>query len=1107
MNKIGLLLCLVVPFAAARADTLQNPDHLCTSVPTMNVATDKVALLVSHRAYKALKPYIQQYKVEVEARFPVQLHMVEGAWGNPAEVRATIKSLHAKDGIAGVILVGAMPMHHFFMHEHANPNPLYYEDFNLEFADNNKDGVDDAYQGKPELKVWVANIRACEKVREDDIPGLRRFFAKTHDYYTGKAVPELRTLLFSTEIRTPDWAGTGDWFKRHGGTRFSAPGDVTMLEGKACTHKAALEAFKKHSYTLTYVGLHSDDTGHAMADEDLFAREIAEMRTGSLITINHGCFTANWTKTEQENNGPNCAMSWVFGKHLGQAVIAQVRSGGIGGDDLIYARLRAGDYLGKAYLPCKQAHEIEASPGDHTPGDIVSGILMIGNPFLTLKPVKHETTDRPRLVIRNAVYGDLANHAVVNVTQKVADWVEDSLPVEATADNFGDPANGIEKQLRVDYTLDGVDASETVDENQTLKIKRYGPSKGNWDSVAEQFVCPEKGTLLRSGHLGPCSGTGDPQFDSDSVASSELQQRRWLSYPGGRLCLNPATRHKFELAPMSADLALNIGGYVGTGVLRLDNLVEVHVENELSTTRRTTWFPYQIAFEASYPSGVALTGHDFFIDADSTLIRLLKLHRAAGKSVALSGKISGAKGARWDGARRAVVVEDPNWSYALCIAADASCTLSGGSWSIAIPVKTNDAELAIAFGFAAGCEGADTAIKRASSALAQPVTKSLATAKANMDGYLRRVPKPAAWGITGIPALGVTPERHRQAYYAAWSLLVQSIMNPFPENLEYPFPQMSLGKPSLWAEGERTSPATCGWESFLGLQWFSFLEPETCWQAYTGILSRVDDDGKLGGESLPSRKAQTAWILFKQRPDRDRLAAVYPALKRYLLWREQNPRWIYGGNNARDEKDIEFAVSWLFDVEYAGKIAAELGLAGDVRQWQDKAVQMRGNLDAWFFRDPAKLHQFYFAEKKVHYTKERDSDRPIMILTALWLRDLPVEAQARLVSLFREIHRPERAADGFAYTKYADNNLVAYGLIQHGLPEAKPFVEVFVRDSIRAGEFAEVLRPGKNGAPEPDGVQPSLFNALNIVEFTWLSNGVRYESGTPVGFDFPRPRN
>ena len=106
--------------------------------------------------------------------------------------------------------------------------------------------------------------------------------------------------------------------------------------------------------------------------------------------------------------------------------------------------------------------------GDHVPGDIVSGILLIGNPFLALKPV--ERVAYMHLVIKSAVYGDLANNAVVDVTQKVTDWLEDGLPVHATADNFGDPADGIEKQLKVDYALEGVARSVTIEEGQILKI-------------------------------------------------------------------------------------------------------------------------------------------------------------------------------------------------------------------------------------------------------------------------------------------------------------------------------------------------------------------------------------------------------------------------------------------------------------------------------------------------------------------------------------------------------------------------------------------------------------------------------------------------------------
>ena len=80
-----------------------------------------------------------------------------------------------------------------------------------------------------------------------------------------------------------------------------------------------------------------------------------------------------------------------------------------------------------------------------------------------------------RLVIRKAVYGDLPDGAKTDVTEKVADKVsDDKLSIEATNDNFGDPADGIVKKLKVDYTFDGQEHTKTVDENQTLMISDKG---------------------------------------------------------------------------------------------------------------------------------------------------------------------------------------------------------------------------------------------------------------------------------------------------------------------------------------------------------------------------------------------------------------------------------------------------------------------------------------------------------------------------------------------------------------------------------------------------------------------------------------------------------
>ena len=81
----------------------------------------------------------------------------------------------------------------------------------------------------------------------------------------------------------------------------------------------------------------------------------------------------------------------------------------------------------------------------------------------------------PKLLIRKAVYGDLPDGAKTDVTEKVqAKVANDSLSVEATNENFGDPAENVAKKLTVDYTFDGKDGSKTVNEGETLTISDKG---------------------------------------------------------------------------------------------------------------------------------------------------------------------------------------------------------------------------------------------------------------------------------------------------------------------------------------------------------------------------------------------------------------------------------------------------------------------------------------------------------------------------------------------------------------------------------------------------------------------------------------------------------
>lgn len=94
----------------------------------------------------------------------------------------------------------------------------------------------------------------------------------------------------------------------------------------------------------------------------------------------------------------------------------------------------------------------------------------------TLKVAPGERPVPIRVVVRKAEYGDLGAGNTVDVTQKVDELLVDNVLSLVPSDAlFGDPAAGQQKQLRVDYTLDGVAKSKTGREGETLTISPASP--------------------------------------------------------------------------------------------------------------------------------------------------------------------------------------------------------------------------------------------------------------------------------------------------------------------------------------------------------------------------------------------------------------------------------------------------------------------------------------------------------------------------------------------------------------------------------------------------------------------------------------------------------
>jgi hypothetical protein len=622
--------------------------------------------------------------------------------------------------------------------------------------------------------------------------------------------------------------------------------------------------------------------------------------------------------------------------------------------------------------------------------------------------------------------------------------------------------------------------------------------------------------LAKNNVVGSVDFSGNPKFNADSIADSREGHWQWLSFPGGRLVLNPSPVDCSHIPPpLAKNIPLNLGGWVGTKTIKLLNISHVLVSDsgsasESATSLNTTWFPYKSVYTAIYSGGVQLEGQDFFIDANSSLMRDLVFTSGSPTSAELGGDIPAGAQAKWISGEGVLLVSSNDFIYALSFVRGSNnrslpvqidASVAAGKYLLRVGLESGVSDLVIGFGFATRSEGDSTAIARARVGIHRGVVASLAATKAEMEEALRRVPAPRKWGVEGSGGAVVSVAQHRQAYYAAWTFVIQDVVRKLPES-SFPYDQLMTGKPSLWNEGDPRAPGTAQWDSLLGYQWLCYVDCKAAWSAFSGLMSLVDSNGAIAGESLPARKAQTAWILYSRTHDRAQLQKLYPAIRKNLLWEEENPRWIYGDHNIADEKDLEFTASWIYDAGFANLICNELGNSQDAQMWRSKQVEMAENSKTWFFSDPARIHQYYFTNEGVNDKADRvDADHPELsayITQALAVQRLSPAIRTRIADYFTQGFRPKQNGLGFEDYKYPDVNLTAYGLIDAGqTSQTVSFISGVLRESIRVGTFVEAI----NKTPAADGVQESLFSPLNIIEFTWLLNGCRYDGGNPVYVD------
>lgn len=599
---------------------------------------------------------------------------------------------------------------------------------------------------------------------------------------------------------------------------------------------------------------------------------------------------------------------------------------------------------------------------------------------------------------------------------------------------------------------------------------------------------------------------GSEYIRSRDLLENGTSQRRDLSFPGSRIVLNfydfHSKKSEYEYSNRPT-LPLNVA-YLSTDrnndgrqrfsrsitdLLTIRCLSSLFYNDSIDDNEgeaveySTEWYPHCLKFRSKYSDNSTLSGTDFFYDIN-TIVRTIHFENNK-KEFMFSGNYNGYI----TFCDNTLIIDNDNICYAITFSQPVlNPYYDENKWYIGFKPSLNGT-LNISISFVNKGDELSTLLNQVKNPIINnDIEKKMLDCEIFWDDFLRKVPKPENFKLSRVNTFGITEKQVKETYYKAWVFICQNLL--YSDSEEYPFPQICAGKASLWDEGEVRAPFSAAWESFFGIQFYAYIDVDTSWSAFKGLMSLVDEEGMLGGESLPSRKAQTAMLLYKLSGDERSLVDVYPALKRYMKWRINITHWVYGPQKATPYlKDAEFAFSALRDMEYMVEIAQIIGYKDDVKEWKNCIREMKKNCLEWFWETPESLPVQYYNIQN----ESRQKGNTVWVTTGFNVDGLlSGKYKQSMIRLFHENYDIDKPFAGFSIPKYPDMSYTIYGLLKHGYKkEANELIEINIRDIIRANSsFAEQYI---GEIPKGDGVRPSLFGASTIVDFVWLLNHYQYD--------------
>jgi len=143
----------------------ENGNGIYSQIWTELVIPMKVAILVHSDVKDIVNDKLQRYRDDVLKENEVEFFEVSKDWETPEAVREDLVSLWENDSIIGALLVGDMPFAMWeILHTDGSiepcPIPIFYEDLDADFVDNDTDGYyNKHYWGENDgPEIWVSFI-------------------------------------------------------------------------------------------------------------------------------------------------------------------------------------------------------------------------------------------------------------------------------------------------------------------------------------------------------------------------------------------------------------------------------------------------------------------------------------------------------------------------------------------------------------------------------------------------------------------------------------------------------------------------------------------------------------------------------------------------------------------------------------------------------------------------------------------------------------------------------------------------------------------------------------------------------------------------------------